>query len=126
MMKSQAWSLDIMLAVVVFIGTALFFYSILSQSQSTKVKDLENEATNVLGNIETQNSTASMIDDNELNITKLEGLLGKNYSEIKNKLRLKNDFCIYFEDKQGNIIYINQTHTGIGSVTINISSTPCG
>ena len=125
-MKSQAWSLDIMLAVVVFIGTALFFYSTLSQSQSTKVKDLENEAVNVLGYIEIQNSTASIIDNNEINITKLEGMLGKNYSEIKNKLRIKNDFCIYFEDKQGNIIYINQTRIGIGSVIINISSTPCG
>ena len=124
-MKSQAWSLDIMLAVVIFIGTALFFYLTISQTQSGKVRDMESDASSVLTDIEAQNSTTTIIDENEINITKLEELLGYNYTQIKNKLRLKNDFCIYFEDQKGNIVYINKTHLGIGSDLINISDVPC-
>lgn len=127
--NSQAFSMDIMLAVIIFLGTVFFFYAILNTSQGSKADELQDEASKVLTGILSESSDISIIDGNTINATKLEELLG-NYSDIKAKLKIKNDFCIYFEDEDGNIIYVNlsqsKNYTGIGSGTINVSSIPCG
>ena len=128
-LKSQAFSMDIMFAVIIFIGTILFFYAILDTSQDNKADELQNEASKVLKDVLSKDSGVGIADGAKINGTKLEELLG-NYSGIKSKLRIKNDFCIYFEDDSGNIVYINTTksknYTGIGSKIINVSNIPCG
>ena len=122
---SQAWSLDIMLAVIIFLGTVLFFYAILDTTQGTKAEELQDEASKVLTGISSEDSGVGIMDGNKINATKLEELLG-NYSSIKSKLKVENDFCIYFEDENGNILYINATAIGLGSGIINVSGIPCG
>ncbi|MFW5852868.1 MAG: hypothetical protein ACOCUR_02465, partial [Nanoarchaeota archaeon] len=69
------------------------------------------------------------------------------YDTIKARLNLKNEFCIYFEDDEGNLLYLHELIrddatrelllddsldfpekvlvTGIGSRKINISGVPC-
>ena len=123
--NSQAWSLDVMLAVIIFIGTVFFFYAILDTTQGTKAEELQDEASKVLTGISSEDSGVGIMDGNKINTTKLEDLLG-NYSSIKSKLKVENDFCIYFEDEDGNILYINATTTGLGSGIINVSDIPCG
>ena len=123
--SSQAFSMDIMLAVIIFIGTVLFFYAILNTTQSSKADELQNDASKVLTDLLSGNPGVKITDGNTINATKLGELLG-NYSELKSKLKVKNDFCIYFEDEDGNVIYINSTYTGIGSGIINVSNIPCG
>jgi len=123
-MKSQAFSMDLMIAFVIFIGTIFIFYSILSDRLSSKTGELEDEASVVLENIVSADSEVRITDGITVNETKLEELLGMEYSEIKDKIRIKNEFCIYLEDEDGNIIYI-QDLPGIGSDKINISDVPC-
>lgn len=122
---SQAWSLDVMLAVIIFIGTLFFFYAILNTAQGTKAKELQDDASKILKDMLSKDSDVRITDGTKINSTKLEELLG-NYSEIKSKLKIENDFCIYFEDENGNILYINATQTGLGSGIINVSDVPCG
>ena len=126
MKKSQAWSIDIMLAIVIFITTIVLFFVFLNPAQESSVDELQNEASIVLKELETDDPDLGIIDGTIVNETKLQELLGKDYQDIKKKLRIKNDFCIYFEDKNGNIIYIDATHTGVGSDTITVSDIPCG
>ncbi len=114
MKRSQAWSMDIMIAIIVFIGAIFIFYLILGTKQETKIEDLRVDATRVLQNI---NATE--------NISQIEELLGLEYGELKRRLRVENDFCIYLEDEEGNVIYI-QGKRGIGSDKIYISDEPCG
>ena len=123
--KSQAWSLDIMLAVVIFLGTIFFFYIILNSSQGNKASELEDEASIVIQGVISEDSEFGITDGNEIDIDKLEELLGMDYSEIKTKLRVQNEFCIFFEDNDGNVIYINTDYTGIGSSEISVSDVPC-
>jgi len=129
MKESQAFSMDIMLAVIIFIGTAFFFFTILNQKQGSKAEELQDEASKVLSTIISDDSDVGILNGSEINVEKLEDLLG-NYSNIKNKLRIKNEFCFFFEDEDGNIIFINisetKNFTGIGSGTINVSNIPCG
>lgn len=126
MKKSQAWSMDIMLAVIIFIGTIFFFYTILNTTQSSKEDELKDDALKVLNELISEDSDIRVVDGSQINITKLEELLGEDYSELKSKLRIKNEFCIFFEDEDGYVIYIDATNTGIGSDIISVSDVPCG
>ena len=54
--NSQAWSLDIMLAVVIFIGTIFFFYAMLDTNHGSKAEELEDEASQVFKDILSQDS----------------------------------------------------------------------
>ena len=122
---SQAWSIDVMLAIVIFITTIFLFFVFLNPTQKSDVGELRDEASIVLKDIESAGSDLGIVDGAIINETKLQELLGKDYQEIKKSLRIKNDFCIYFEDENGNIIYIEQNRPGVGSGTINISNVPC-
>jgi len=125
-MKSQAFSMDIMIALVIFIGTIFVFYSILSGGEETKTVELEDEASLILKNIASDDSEVRITDGVVVNETKLEDLLGMEYSDIKKKLRIKNEFCFFLEDEDGNIIYIEAGKPGVGSDKIKISDESCG
>jgi hypothetical protein len=114
MKHSQAWSMDIMIALVIFIGVIFVFYSILSTNGDNKIKELKDDALIVAENI---NITK--------NISQIEELLGEDYLELKKKLRVKNEFCIFLEDEEGNVIYLSQDRPGIGSGKIKISEVKC-
>jgi len=124
MKTSQAFSMDIMIALVVFIGTIFVFYSIIEARQDGKTDDLQDEASIVLENIASEDSNIGILDGTEIDETKLQQLLGEDYAIIKEKMRVKNDFCIFLEDEDGDIIYINK-EPGIGSGKIKISGEGC-
>jgi len=51
MKTSQAFSMDIMIAIIIFIGTIFVFYSVIYSKQDNKVEDLQDEASIVLQNM---------------------------------------------------------------------------
>ena len=114
MKKSQTWSMDLMIAMVIFIGVIFVFYIILSTNGDNKIRELKDDALIVAENI---NITK--------NISQIEELLGEDYSELKKKLRVKNEFCIFLEDEEGNVIYLSQDRPGMGSGKIKISEVKC-
>ena len=125
-MKSQAFSMDIMIAVIIFMGTIFIFYSIISGGEESKIDELEGDASIVMENIATEDSAVRITEGIAIDEEKLEELLGMDYSEIKKKLRVENDFCIFLEDGGGNIIYLEAGQPGIGSDKIKVSDVPCG
>jgi len=79
----------------------------------------------VLKDIGSDSSDFGIVVGSIVNETKLQELLGKDYEDIKKSLRIKNNFCIYFEDENGDVVYLAQDRPGVGSGTINISDVPC-
>lgn len=118
--------MDIMIALVVFLGTIFLFYSILSSKYESKSQALEDDASKVAKNIATEDSGVAVIDGVAVDVKKLEQLLGRDYSEIKGKIRAKNEFCIFFEDENGNLIKISPEYAGVGSEKIKVNNVPCG
>ena len=109
--------MDIMVAFIIFIGVIFVFYSIISNKQGGKEDELQDDALRVLENL---NITE--------NISQIDELLAEDYSELKKRLRIENEFCIFLEDENGNIIYINPEdldQPGLGSGKISISDEPC-
>ena len=116
--------MDIMLAVVIFIGAIFVVYSILSGSKADTAGKLEEDAALVLDNLASEDFEISVVDGVELNEAKLLGLLNEEYPDLKQKIRAGSDFCIFLEDEEGKLVYISNK-PGIGSDKIKVSDQPC-
>lgn len=127
--KAQAWSMDIALAVVIFIIAFFVLYNIVSARTTSRIANLQQEAERVSKEATSENSSLSVLNGEVLNETRVLTLSKQDYDELKKKIRIQNEFCIYFEDKEGNIInFTNESNytIGIGSPEINISGVACG
>jgi hypothetical protein len=124
MKSAQAFSMDIMIALVIFIGVIFTFYLVIDSNQEPAEK-LSDDASRVLQNLISEDPDLGIVDGIEVDETKLEQLLGEDYDLIKERIRTENDFCIFLEDQGGNIIYISG-QPGIGSDKILVSDQPCG
>jgi len=117
--------MDIALGVIVFMAAFFIFYSLLNASPNEKSVNLKEEASIVIKQIGSGDASIRFIDNNEVNITKVNELKNLSYDELKRRLRIESDFCIYFEDDKGYIVLINNSYKGIGAPNINLSGTPC-
>ena len=123
--KSQSWSIDIILAVVLFMGAFFLFYSILGEDPAASAKNLKDEASLVIRQVSSEGVSVSILDRQQVNISKLNELKNLTYAELKSMLRVEGDFCIYLEHDRGYVVIVNNSYKGVGSPNINISNTPC-
>lgn len=123
--KSQAWSVDVILAVVIFMGSFFLYYAIANSDSGSEVAGLKADANSIIKQVSNEGSTLSIVSEQEINVTKIGELKNLNYDELKSQLRVEGDFCIYIEDEKGNLVMINDSYRGVGSQNINISGVPC-
>jgi len=126
--KAQSWSVDIILAVIVFMIAFFIFYATLESNPETKVSDLKEEASTVIEQVADEESPLKAVDNGVIDVNEWNRLKAYNYDDLKRKLRTGGDFCIYIEDERGNIVQIDPNDPGsvsIGSSAIKIRDTPC-
>ena len=123
--KAQSWSIDITLGVIVFIAAFFVFYSLLNSNPNAKAKNLQEEASLIIKQVGSEEAPLRIVDNREINVSRLNELKNISYDELKRRLRVEGDFCIYFEDEKGNLVIINNSYRGIGSPDINLSGAPC-
>ena len=107
--KGQAWSMDIIIGVTVFVVAFIVFYILLSRTPvSDKGKELSNEGEVFINTLEAGSGEVniSFIRQGEIVDEEFAGFSGKNYETLKTQLGIKNDFVIHFEDEDGNIIQV--------------------
>ena len=71
-----------------------------------------NDKLNEAGGTEAEKITEMILDDHTISFanngvideSKLKEIQSMDYNDFKNFLKVKNDFCIYIEDEDGNII----------------------
>ena len=125
--RAQVWSVDVLLAVVIFVAVILIFYTTMTARQKTELKDLESEAENMRIELE-KNHELSFIVGDEIDESKLQAFIRNatsNYTLLKQRLGIRGDFCIFYEDADGNLIIIDNK-TGIGNPNIIVGGYPCG
>ncbi len=123
--KAQSWSLDATIAVVIFMGAIVVFYSYLNNQTDTKHRLLSGQATMISRLLTADDSSIRVVKNGSIDDEKLMELRGIEYKQLKGQLKISSDFCIYLEDGDGNIVLINNLHKGIGSDKINLSNAPC-
>ena len=123
--KAQSWSIDIVLGVIVFMAAFFIFYAFLNANPNIKATTLKEEASIVIKQIASEEATLRIVDNNEVNVSKLNELKNLSYEELKRRLRIEGDFCIFIEDDKGYLVLLNNSYKGIGAPNINLSGTPC-
>ena len=101
--KSQSFSVDFIIAIVVFMGVIILFYQLLNPGTEPKTIELQEEAALVARHTEEQTSPLSILDEDTVDEVKLQTLVDSvneegGYEALKSELGIINDFCIYFED----------------------------
>jgi hypothetical protein len=125
MRKAQSWSIDVVIGSVIFIGAFFTFYYLLGSGTSLTIDDLKDEASIVIKELASPSAAIRLVDNNEINISRIEEVKNLTYEELKRRLRIQSDFCIFLENEKGELVLLNNSYRGIGSPTINISGTPC-
>lgn len=130
--RAQTYTSDILIAVGIFLLTFIVFFYVLSDAEVGKQMALEEEAA-IIPNRLIQGADGDpygIIIDNQVVLNKLRLLSDKDYREMKDELGLTYDFCIIFEDKDGNIINLTsitgKASYGIGSSRMLVEGQPCG
>jgi hypothetical protein len=72
-------------------------------SISQKSNQAASDAQNIMKVVLDDNS-AALPNDIVIGQKELEKIQGMNYEQLKKYLNMKNDFCLYIEDENGNII----------------------
>ncbi|MFH1591320.1 MAG: hypothetical protein ABIC95_05335 [archaeon] len=135
--RGQSWSTDVMIAAGLFILAFVVFFTILNfSSQSASQSDLISQ-----GNIIPRQFIASspvdiftsplvFIIDNQVDIDRLKNVSAIPYQQLKSDLGVVHDFCVYFEDQEGNLInlsyYTGESGIGLGSPNFTVSGGACG
>jgi len=126
MKKSQTLSLDVLIAVMIFIAViAIFYYISVTPSSKEKKETLKVDALRIASQIDYQGDISLIDKYRNLDVNKVNELYSKDKEQLKNELGLRNKFCIYIVDKDGNILAF-QNKTGIGYGDVVINGIPCG
>jgi Tfp pilus assembly protein PilO len=127
--QGQSWSLDIILAFVIFVLIIGIFYALLSHNKGDKTQDLTLESSTVTSNLEQSNAQASnltVIDNGKIEKTKLETLYKSDYESLKKQLGIRGEFCIYVVDQFGNIVTTEDGKGSFGNGNYTVNDKPCG
>lgn len=127
-MKGQVWSMDSIIAVVVFMSAISAFLLLISGDfQDTSFSDLKSDSRKIPQMLlSSGTSELSIIEDDQVNVEKANELQKMDYENLKSLMGTKGDFCIYFEDKHGNVVNLSDIANsnegvGIGSSEVNLS-----
>ena len=126
--RSQTVSTDVIFAIMLFLFGFILFFHIISQQESNDLESIKREGNTLPLKFIGPEKSTGLIVGNRVDKEKLKQLSDMDYEELKQELNLKYDFCMYFEDEQGNIIDITK-ETGkfcIGSPDAKLNGIPCG
>ncbi len=130
--KSQIFSIDTMIATMIFIAaiTGLLVYIGLS-NESQVIEEITFEAELIPKMlVTTDQGDLSLLTMNKIDANRLAQLAQIPYQQLKDQLGVKYDFCIYFEDSNGNLVDLSEIidldYVGIGSPEASVAGIPCG
>ncbi len=123
MKKAQTWSTDAIVAVTMFVISAIvLFYLSGPAAENRQSERLQSEAEKLPATLSSQQNLSSVfIQGSKINEQKLREAINTSYDNLRSLLGINSDFCIYLEDENGNIVPIGGK-VGIGSPLANISS----
>ena len=130
--QGQSWSLDIILAFVIFVLIIGIFYTLLNTNRGVKTEHLQLEANTVANTLDAStglNSTFSIMQKGTIDSQRLTLLYNTTYNTLKTQLGIQGDFCIYIVDQYGNLITVNTSKgelNGYGNGNLSINGVPCG
>lgn len=130
--KGQAWSFDLIAAIVIFFLIFIFLINKVDLFEENKVEELQESAKFATLQFQKE-GFLQFLDSGTVNEEQLNLLVGRFlnepgfYESTKAALEFRDvDYCFYFEDQEGNLVLINNSLVGIGSDELDIGGYSCG
>ena len=116
--KAQAWSIDIIIGVILFLILIVVVYTLVATSPLGNL-ELRRNADNIYTKLdETKNEDPNIpkiISGNIIKDENIQQLLEKDYNELKNALGITGDFCIVITYTHGGIHNLSTTNQSYGN-----------
>jgi hypothetical protein len=126
--KAQTWSIDILIAVFIFVAIFIMFTGIMTSMSESQSKDKLSERGEKITQILSTENPVAFLKGSSVDETKLKNIVG-DYDALKDQFGY-DKFCMYFEDQNGNIIPIENASGdkfyGAGNGEAIIGGTRCG
>ena len=133
--RGQAWSMDLVIGVMIFLLEIGLFFVLFRTSTSKDTTELKI-ASEIISTKLVTSPTVGIVTDDQIDRDRVQTLFLRleepdGYEALKDDFGVRGEFCVYLEDDQGNLVNItNSTHTaaglGSGSDELLLSGTPCG
>lgn len=129
--KGQAWSIDLIIGLLVFVLIIVIFYSLIGGEKESKARELTNKGDVVAERIFEE----GLIDpvSNEFHEDIFFNLAAEDYEALRERLGVAGDFCLFLETNEYNstvkfvVDEFGVVWTGIGSSEIEFADgSPCG
>ncbi len=126
--NAQTISVDALIAIALFMIAIIFFFSLSNDAkEGSGVVDLKSESAKlILALSGAKNNSDTLLIGSKVNERKLKELSELNYSHLKDSLGVDADFCIHFEDDEGNVVNVSGSKTGLGTELVVVGGTSCG
>lgn len=128
MPRAQVWSLDILIAAVIFVLVFVIVIFVTNERTDDSSDRANIESHIVSTRLTDEDNPLGIIDEdsNAINETRLQQLKEVEYRELKDQFGIVDDFCIVITDEEGNLILIGNNsdeQVGIGKedLRFNIS-----
>ena len=107
--KGQAWSMDLLIGVIIFMSMAVFFYlTFLSglgqQTEFTNEGDLILQGLDGRNYPEGYNSSPVPLRGYSVSRDGLKDLYSSDYNTIQAQLGIQSEVCIFVTDRNGNLV----------------------
>ena len=129
--RGQMWSMDLVIGVLIFMLAVGVIYTLLMSRSRDDIAPLRIESK-VIATKLSDDPTLKIADNNRIDTIKLNAIMDMSYDQLKTQFGVKDDFCIYLRDENGNLTYFidnkGNAWAGIGprNGQLNLSGTPCG
>ncbi|MBI2652313.1 hypothetical protein HYX00_02500 [Candidatus Woesearchaeota archaeon] len=98
-MKKSKWKID-EITLVLIVAVIAMVVSVYDKANEPKI----TEAEKIIGLV-TDEHSISFANNGIIDENKLREIKDMSYNDFKKSLNVKNDFCIYIEDGDGNVIF---------------------
>ncbi len=127
----QSWSMDLVIAVVVFGFIAVVFYSLLTIQQQPSIDDLQGRAQTIEGKLAAGIAGCGpLIENQSMTMQQLQCLYKQNVTTLREQFGVPGSFCIYVEDTDGTILIVQNASgsiwTAVGDSALIVAGQYCG
>lgn len=128
--NSQTFSMDVMIALGIFlVGIIVFLYMMTgnnSKDLSDRLaSDSETLPLRLIAPNEVSTTNSTIVVNNKVDKERLNLTLFRDYDVLKREMDVNNDFCIHFEDENGNVVDLDDRADyivySIGNPDLNIT-----
>jgi len=124
----QTVSTDALIGIALFMIVIIFFFTLSSDDSSDrKIENLQSDGSRVATAVSGgSDALPDFVSGSKVDLEKLEEISQLDYKILKDALGVSADFCIHFEDDQGNVINVSGNKTGLGSTSVKVGGVACG